>query len=89
MVTISSPPIVQEIVEESKPIVEVDSPITKRKNRKTNNVETTPKIVNPSPSVKKSKPRRFVWTLNKVIILFGLFTIITISLIIYMFKQIS
>jgi predicted secreted protein len=74
-------------VEETKPIVEVDSPITKRKNRKNNNVETT--TVTPSPSVKKSKPRRFVWTLNKVLIFFGLFTIITISLIIYMFKQIA
>jgi len=88
MATISNPPIVQEIVEEAKQsTIESDSPITKRKNRKTNNTETT--TVNPSPSIKKSKPRRFVWTLNKVILIFGLFTIVTVSSIIYMFKQIS
>jgi hypothetical protein len=88
MATISNPPIVQEIIEESKPIVETDSPITKRKNRKNNNLEITT-AVTPSPSVKKSRPRRFVWTLDKVIILFGLFSIITVALIVYMFKQIS
>jgi len=87
MAITSTPPIVQEIVEEAKPVVESDTPITKRKNRKNNNIETTP--VTPSPSVKKSRPRRFIWTLNKVIILFVLFTIITVSSIIYMFKQIS
>jgi hypothetical protein len=88
MATVSTSPVVREVVEEEKPIVEIDTPISKRKNRKTNQVETTA-TVTPSPSVKKSRPRRFVWTLNKVIILFGLFTLITISLIIYMFKQIA
>lgn len=86
--TTSNPSVVQPIVEESKPSVEIDSPITNRKNRKNNNIERTP-TANPSPSVKKSRPQRFVWTLNKVILIFGLFTIITISLIIYMFNQIS
>jgi hypothetical protein len=84
VVTVSTPPVVQEVVEEVKPIVEVDTPVSKRKNRKINQVEATP-----SPSVKKSRPRRFVWTLNKVILIFGLFVIITVSLIIYMFKQIA
>jgi hypothetical protein len=88
MATVSTSPVVREVVEEEKPIVEIDTPISKRKNRKTNQVETTA-TVTPSPSVKKSRPRRFIWTLNKVIILFGLFTLITISLIIYMFKQIA
>lgn len=84
IVTPPTPPVVvQTIVEEAKPSVEVDSPITKRKNRKNNNVETTPS------SRKKSRQPRFVWTLNKVIVLFGLFTFITVSLIIYMFNQIS
>lgn len=83
--------IVQEIVEEVKPIVEIESPIIKRKNRKNNNNNNseTSTAVTPSPAVKKSRPRRFIWTLNKVIIVFGLFTFITVSLIIYMFKQIS
>jgi len=85
MVTISNPPIVQEIIEEAKAVIESDSPITKRKN---NNLGT-PTAVTPSPSVKKSRPRRFVWTLNKVIILFGLFSTITFGLTVYMFKQIS
>jgi hypothetical protein len=91
MATIINPPVVQPIVEEPKPSVEIESPITNRKNRKrqnNNNPEpTTPNISN--SSVKKSKPRRIVWTLNKVLVLFGLFTVITISLIIYMFKQIA
>jgi hypothetical protein len=83
-----NPPVVQTIIEEAKPSVEVDSPITKRKNRKNNNVETTP-IINPNPSIKKSRPRRFIWTLNKVLAIFGLFMLITVSLIVYMFNQIS
>jgi hypothetical protein len=84
--TIPNPPVVEEL----KPIVEIDSPITNRKNRKSNSIEkTTPTIANANSSVKKTKPRRFIWTLNKVILIFGLFTIITISSIIYMFNQIS
>lgn len=70
-------------------MVEVESSVTKRKNKNKNNVEATTAAVTPSPAAKKSRPRRFVWTLNKVIILFGLFSFITVSLTIYMFKQIA
>ncbi|CAF1463018.1 unnamed protein product [Adineta steineri] len=91
MTTASNTPVVQIPVEEIKPpAVEIDSPLVKRKNRKTPNSEPVPTTANtPTSSSKKPRPRRFVWTLNKVIILFGLFSFITVSLIIYMFKQIA
>lgn len=87
--TATAPVVIQEVVEETKPETPlIETPVTKRKNRKTNQSESTP-TVTPSPSVKKPRPRRFVWTLEKVVLLFGLFVIITVSSIIYMFKQIA
>jgi len=71
------------VAEEITPPVEAETPVTKRKNRPATNGPTTP------TSAKKSRPRRFIWTLNKVLLVFSLFTIVTISLIIYMFKQIA
>ncbi|CAF4462263.1 unnamed protein product [Rotaria sp. Silwood2] len=88
MATTSNPPIAQSIVEESKPSVEIDNSIINRKNQKNTNVEKTI-TNNRNSSVKKTKPRRIVWTSNKVIFLFAIFSIITVSLIIYMFKEIS
>lgn len=84
----SNPPVVQSVVEETEPPVEVDVSIVNRKNQKTPTVEK-PTTNNRTAAVKKSKPRRFVWTLNKVIVLFGIFAIVTLSSIIYMFKEIS
>lgn len=86
--TTTTAPVVEEVVEEIKPVLPVETPVTKRKNRKTNPIESTP-TTTPSPSVKKPRPRRFVWTLEKVLLLFSLFIIITVSSIIYMFKQIA
>ncbi len=89
-ITSNPPPTPPVVVEEPKPSVEIDSPITtNRKNRKNNNIEKTPTPATPSSSAKKSRPRRFIWTLNKVLLIFGLFTLITLSSIIYMFKQIA
>lgn len=84
----SNPPVVQSVVEETEPPVEIDASIVNRKNQKTPTVEK-PTTNNRTASVKKTKPRRFVWTLNKVIVLFGIFAIVTLSSIIYMFKEIS
>ncbi|CAF1251761.1 unnamed protein product [Adineta steineri] len=92
MASASNSPVIQTPVEEIKPpAVEIDSPLVKRKNRKTPNSEpiSTTTTNTLTSSTKKPRPRRFVWTLNKVIILFGLFSFITVSLIIYMFKQIA
>ena len=88
MTAVASAPIVPEVVEETTPVIELETPVAKRKNRKGNSSESTP-TVTPSPSAKKSRPRRFVWTLEKVLLLFGLFILITVPSIIYMFKQIA
>ncbi|CAF3657385.1 unnamed protein product [Rotaria sp. Silwood1] len=79
MATTSNSLNVQSIVEESKSSVEIDNSITNRKNQKNTNIEKTT-INNRSSSVKKPKPRRFVWTSNKVILLFFLFSMNTVTI---------
>ena len=55
MATTPSVPVVQPIVvEEPKPLVEVDTPATKRKNRKNNNNIETTAVATPSSSGKKN-----------------------------------
>ena len=89
LATPPTPPPVQTTTEEAKPLIETETPITKRKNRKANtNIETAP-IGSTTPTAKKSRARGFVWTLNKVIVLFGLFCFTIVSLIIYMFNHIA
>lgn len=84
MAVAASTPVVPEVIEEVKPVIEIETPVAKRKNRK----EPTP-TVTPSPSVKKSRARRFIWTTEKLLLLFVIFIVITIPAIIYMFKQIA
>ena len=80
--------LVQAMTEEARSSKQKNNSITKRKSQQDNSVEKTT-TVHRNSSTKKSKARRFVWTLNKVILLFGLFTIITVSLIVYMFNEIT
>lgn len=89
LATPPTPPAVQTTTEEAQPLIEPETPLTKRKNRKANTNAETAATGSTTPTVKKSRGRRFVWTLNKVIVLFGLFTFIIVSLIIYMFKHIA
>ncbi|CAF1291687.1 unnamed protein product [Rotaria sordida] len=63
----SNPPVVQSIVEESKSSIEIDNSIKNRKNQTNSNVEKTTPTNNRNSSVKKAKPRRFVWTSNKML----------------------
>ena len=97
-----SPPVINvprtEEEDDVKPLSTIEISSTNRKNRKRqnniesnknqqqNNLTTTTTTTTITP--KKSKPRRFVWTLHKALAIFGLFTLITVSLTIYMLTQI-
>ena len=83
----TKPTVVEEEEEEIQPIVEQKTPVNNRKNRKRTTETVTTNVVPPTP--KKIKPRRFIWTLNKVILLFSVFSIVTVLAIIYMLKEIS
>jgi len=66
---------------ETPPASAIVEPATPRKR--------TTKSAEPISTPKKVKPRRFIWTLNKVIVLFSIFSVLIVLGIVLMLKEIS